>query len=129
MLRRFGQAISCLVLASVAMLFLFAGPLFADDNNLSWVAPTENVDGSALDDLAGFRIYRSVDSPGGDYELIVDIDDPTATTYLDADRGQGLHCYVATAYDEAGNESSFSNEACKAIDTLAPGSPMSLEVT
>jgi hypothetical protein len=121
--------LACVVIAALAMLVFMAGPLFAADVNLSWLAPTENTDGSPLEDLAGFRMYRSVDSPGSNYEVIAEIDDPLVTTYLDADRGQGLHCYVVTAYDDDGNESAFSNQGCKAIDTLAPGSPMSLEVT
>ena len=112
------------------MVFLgFAKGLLAEDNNLSGIAPTQNADGSALVDLATINIYHKIDN--GEYSLLVALpfDEEGGTfTYLHSDQGQGVHCYQATAVDVEGNESDPSNEACKVVDTLAPGAPSGLTV-
>lgn len=112
------------------VLFVASDYLFAEDNNLSVTAPTENTDGSQLDDLDSVNFYHSVNTPGGPYDFLTAVaaTPGEVVTYLHADQSQGNHCYVATAVDTNGNESDFSNEACKVVDTLAPGTPDGLEV-
>ena len=68
---------------------------------------------------------------GGARELLAVIPFTTeggAFSYLDEDRSDGTYCYVATAVRANGNESVFSNEACKTIDTLRPNAPTGLAV-
>jgi fibronectin type 3 domain-containing protein len=84
--------------------------------DLTWVAPTQNTDGSALTDLAGFHVYRRLGTAGA-YSRIATVD---STSYTDNATLEGLNCYVVTAFDARGNESDYSNEACKLIDTIRP---------
>ncbi|KKM82106.1 hypothetical protein LCGC14_1322850, partial [marine sediment metagenome] len=41
-----------------ALLLLLQGSVFGQGRILQWDAPTENIDGSQLTDLAGFIVYR-----------------------------------------------------------------------
>lgn len=93
-------------------------------SSLSWTAPTTNTDGSPLTDLASFNIYRGT-RVGGPYNRIATVA-ATVTSYTDNSTVEGLNCYVVTAVDARNNESAPSNEACKAIDTLAPSPPTGL---
>jgi hypothetical protein len=85
---------------------------------LTWDAPTTNVDGTPLTDLAGYKVYhgtapRAYGSP---------IDAKLVTTYTFIGLGEGTHYFAVTAYDLAGNESPFSNEVSKAIQ-IPPSAP------
>ena len=77
---------------------------------LSWVAPSENVDGSALTDLAGYRIYWGVASRS--YDDHVQLNDATATTHTVV-LPEGDYYVAMTALDDDGNESAHSNEVLK----------------
>jgi hypothetical protein len=72
---------------------------------LNWQPPTENVDGSPVSELDGFRIYTI---SGADYELEAVIESPITTSVLLA-KSPGTYDLVMTAYDAIGNESSYSN--------------------
>jgi len=85
----------------------------ATDIILQWNAPTTNIDGTPLTDLAGFKIYLH---KGDVYSPITDISASTLSTTISLEAGE--NCFVATAYDTSGNESDYSNQVCK--DTLAP---------
>lgn len=80
---------------------------------LTWDAPTTNVDGSDLTDLAGYRLYykkakndsySSTDAVDVGDVIKIGINDVSAissgTTYY----------FTVTAYDTSGNESDYSNE-------------------
>jgi len=73
---------------------------------LSWTAPTENEDGSALTNLAGYRIYRG--TTPGNYDETITIDNPSVTTYVVENLAPGTYEFVATAFNVDGRESSFS---------------------
>jgi hypothetical protein len=77
---------------------------------LNWVAPVENVDGSPLTDLAGYRVYYGDSSRS--YTGMTDIDDPASTTTTIA-VPSGDYFVAMTALDAQGNESAYSNEALK----------------
>ncbi len=77
---------------------------------LNWVAPTENVDGSTLDDLSHYRVYYGAASR--DYTEQVDVSDPGATSVSIA-VAPGSYFVAMTAIDAAGNESALSNEVEK----------------
>jgi len=80
---------------------------------LSWTAPAERTDGSALTNLAGFRIYYG----SAPYELpySVEIRDPGANTWVIEDLTQGTWYFAATAFDSAGVESARTNPVSKSI--------------
>ena len=79
---------------------------------LSWVAPSQNVDGSVLTDLAGFRVHWGDSSRG--YTASRSVNNP-AFTELTLDLTPGTYFFSVTAVDADGNESGFSNEVSKTI--------------
>jgi hypothetical protein len=80
---------------------------------LSWIAPTENEDGTPLTDLAGYRIYWGT-TPGM-YTDSVTLDNPGLTSYVVENLAPGTYEFVATSYDEEGVESAYSNLATKVV--------------
>jgi hypothetical protein len=82
---------------------------------LSWTAPTENTDGSALTDLAGFKLYYGTSA--GSYTHQVRIDNPSISTYLIDNLLPKTYYVVATSFNQAGVESSYSNMAIKTVES------------
>ena len=80
---------------------------------LNWTAPTLNDDGTALTDLAGYKIYYGQSS--GAYGNPIQIDNPSVTTYLVDGLVPSTYYFVATAFNTAGVESRFSDEAVKVV--------------
>lgn len=76
---------------------------------LSWIAPTENEDGTPLTDLAGYKIYWGTES--GNYTDSVTIDNPSVVTYVLDNLVSNTYYFVATAVNAEGEESEFSEEA------------------
>lgn len=81
---------------------------------LSWTAPTENEDGSALTDLAAYKFYYGT-SPGN-YPNNVRVDSPGITTYVLGNLTPATYYVTATAINSGGTESRLSNEAI--VDAL-----------
>lgn len=80
---------------------------------LSWVAPTQRDDGTALTNLAGYRI-RYGTSPGS-YPNQLQIPNPGITTCVVENLPPGTYYFVATAYDSNGVESENSGVVSKTI--------------
>lgn len=103
--------------------------------DIAWIAPTENVDGTVLTDLAGYEVFYGLSSQV--YGNSVVVIDETATTYtftVDMLLAEGDNpIYVAMkAFDDAANYSAFSNEVVKIItvrDTNSPKAPQIVTVT
>jgi hypothetical protein len=74
---------------------------------LSWTAPTQNSDGSALTNLASYNIYYGV-SPGH-FPNQRQINNPGVTTYVVDNLAPNTYYFVATAVNSQGIESQFSN--------------------
>lgn len=74
---------------------------------LSWTAPTQNEDGSALVDLAGYRIYYGTSM--GNYPNRVDVSNPGLTRYVIDNLAPGTYFFVATAVNAGGIESRFTS--------------------
>lgn len=81
--------------------------------NLSWTAPTQNTDGSALTDLAGFKIYYG--SSATSMNTVVDIPDKTKTSYRIEPLGPATWYFSMTAYNAAKVESAKSNSVNKVV--------------
>ena len=81
---------------------------------LSWTAPTENMDGSALTDLAGYRLYYGVQE--GEYTEQIQIDNPGVVTYVVENLTPNTYYFVATAFNSNGVESPFSGVAVKVVN-------------
>lgn len=81
-----------------------------------WDAPTTNADGTALVDLAGFRIYCGASSNNYDSTPLIDTNNTTASY----DFSDGTYFCNVKAYDASGNESMFDGEVSFIVDTVAP---------
>ena len=85
---------------------------------LTWDAPSLNTDGSTIADLAGYKIYYGTISGSGNYTASIDVGNATSipfTTLSSLVPAPGLYYIAVTAYDTAGNESSYSNEISKSL--------------
>lgn len=75
---------------------------------VAWETPTTNVDGSALTDLAGYRIYYGQRS--GDYDHTMEVTDPTQTSVRLSNLARGTWYVSARSYRANGLESSLAAE-------------------
>jgi hypothetical protein len=80
---------------------------------LSWEAPTQRTDGTALTDLAGYTIHYGRLS--GVYDYQIDVNTPGVMTYVVENLVPGDWYFAMTAYDADGLKSDFSNEAQRQI--------------
>ena len=105
----------------------------------TYQAPTENVDGTPLTNLDGFKVFTSA-SPGGPYTLLGEITDETQTTASFTYQLTSppmtdtvTRYYVMTAYNTQGNESAYSNEIARQYTIterqVTPGAPIFINIT
>jgi hypothetical protein len=80
---------------------------------LSWQPPTRNEDGSALTNLAGFRIAYGKSSSSLSEQ--VELSNPGLSSYVVTGLGSGTWYFAVKAYTSAGVESDLSNLASKTI--------------
>jgi hypothetical protein len=81
---------------------------------LSWTPPTRNTDGSALTDLAAYKIYYGLSE--GNYTNNIRINNPGIATYVVEDLAPDTYYFVSTAINDAGIESDYSNVAIKTVN-------------
>ena len=111
-------------LIGLTIILLSAGLLIAlpyqSKTTLTWDAPTTNIDGSPLTDLAGYKVYHSqtsgvyTDTDSQDVGNVTSINIQNTIGNL-----KGNYCFVVTAYDVALNESDYSNEVCTTFSKKA----------
>jgi hypothetical protein len=80
---------------------------------LSWQAPTTTTQGTALTNLAGYRIYYGTDS--GDLTQSVQITSVGIQTYVIDNLGAGTWYFAIRAVTAAGVESALSEVVSKTI--------------
>ncbi len=88
---------------------------------LTWDAPTTNVDGTPLTDLAGYKVYYG--TPSHNYTSVVNVgmascqttNGKTECTYTVEGLTPGTYYFAVTAYDTEGDMSVYSNEVSKTI--------------
>lgn len=80
---------------------------------VSWLPPTANEDGTALLDLAGYRIYWGLESRN--YQHSVDVTNSGITTFVVDNLTSGAYYFGATAINSRGMESEFSVEAATTV--------------
>ncbi len=80
---------------------------------LSWTPPTQNLDGSPLIDLTGYKIYYG--NKPGNYRSSIHIDNPGLTIYVVEHLTPNTYYFVLTAVNSSGAESRFSNEVSKLV--------------
>ena len=94
------------------------------------VAQAESVkaiwDANSEADLAGYKLHYGLVS--GDYETSIDVGLVIEHIIDVGSWGDGLYYFAVTAYDNAGNESGYSNEATYSVDHTAPADPTGCSV-
>jgi hypothetical protein len=81
---------------------------------LSWVAPTQNADGSALTDLAGYKIFYGTSS--GTYDHEIRLDNASMTTHVVDNLVPDTYYFAATSFNSSGVESEYSGEAVRTVN-------------
>jgi hypothetical protein len=81
--------------------------------SLSWTPPTQRSDGSALTDLAGYRIHFG--NEPGEYLNAVTVDNPGLASYVVDQLTPATWYFAVTAFDSSSVESAYSNEASKVV--------------
>lgn len=98
-----GTSITALPWFSIAVV-----PSATGSVTLSWSAPTQNVDGTPLTDLSGFRVYYGTGSR--QYSQTMNIANPGVTTAVIDNLSAGTWYFAATATTATGLESELSVE-------------------
>ena len=80
---------------------------------LSWEAPTTTTSGSALTDLAGYRIYYGISASA--LSQTVQLNSVGVQTYVIDNLGQGTWYFAIKAVTSAGVESALSDIVSKTI--------------
>jgi hypothetical protein len=80
---------------------------------LRWTAPTRNTDGSALTNLAGYRIFYGTSS--GSMTQMIQVGNGGMTSYVVSNLSPATYYFTVRAYNSGGAESSASNTASKTI--------------
>lgn len=80
---------------------------------LSWVPPTQNTDGSALSDLAGYRISYGTSSTA--LTSTIQVAAAGATGYTVTNLAPGTYYFAVRAYNSGGRESANSTVLNKTV--------------
>ena len=80
---------------------------------LSWTPPTSNTDGTALTNLAGYRIHYGT-SPAA-LTSTIQIANPGLSRYTLSNLSSGTYYFAVRAYTSAGSESANSNVVSKVV--------------
>jgi hypothetical protein len=80
---------------------------------LQWQPPTTRTDGSALTNLAGYRVYYGTSQ--GSYPNQVAVNSPGLSSFVVQNLPPGTYWFVITAVDSAGLESTQSNSVSKQV--------------
>jgi len=81
---------------------------------LSWIAPTENSDGSPLIDLAGYKIFYGTSSRNYSHEI--HINNPGTTTHVVDNLVPNTYFFAAKSFNASGVESEYSGEAVRTVN-------------
>lgn len=80
---------------------------------IEWQPPTTNTDGSALTDLAGYRITYGTSA--ATLDRTVQVTNPGVATYVVSNLSAGTWYFAVRAYNQAGVDSPASNVASKVV--------------
>ena len=82
---------------------------------VSWSAPTANTNGTALTNLAGYKIYYGTDASSLTTEQVVEVASPTTLSYVLSGLGSGTWYFAVASYSTSGEESALSAVSSKTI--------------
>lgn len=108
---------------SLTLSCMFAGDRTA---RLTWTPPTQNTDGSALTNLAGYRVYHSTDQATLGAATAIPV---TGTEHLFSDLAPGTWYFGVVAVNGQGVASAMSNVTSKTTtDTVSEAQSVTLTV-
>jgi hypothetical protein len=88
-------------------------PAATGSATLSWMPPSENSDGTALDDLRGYRIYAGRTQE--ELTAVATLDTPGLTRYVVENLTSGTWYFAVASYASDGSESALSEVVSKTI--------------
>jgi hypothetical protein len=80
---------------------------------LSWTPPTQNSDGSALTNMAGYKVHYGTSA--GNLTQTIQVANPGLTTYVLTNLSSATWYFGVSAYTSTGTESALSNIGTKTI--------------
>ena len=80
---------------------------------LNWTPALRNTDGTALTNLAGYKVYFGTSSNA--LSTVVVVSNPSLTTYQVTNLSSGKWYFAVAAYTNTGTEGVLSNVASKAV--------------
>jgi hypothetical protein len=80
---------------------------------LSWTAPTQNIDGTALTDLAGYRIYYGTNASS--LTKMIQVSGVGVSSYVIENLSPSTYYFAVRAYTTGGAESTNSNTVSKIV--------------
>jgi hypothetical protein len=99
---------------TIALLDVNGDPVPGDGTaTLSWTPPTERVDGSVLDNLAGYEVHYGQDETRMDRTIV--LDNPGLTSFVVEGLGQGTWYFGMKAFDAEGRRSALSTLGSKSF--------------
>lgn len=99
---------------------------FAGDATVTWTPPTQNTDGSALTNLAGYQIVYGTSAAA--LTQAIQVPSPSTTTYTVTNLPTGTWYFAVKAYNSANTYSDISNVASKVVSVAPPAPPTNLHV-
>lgn len=81
---------------------------------INWTPPTENTDGTTLENLSGYKIHYGTASRK--YTETITVRNPGLAAYVISSLAPGTYYFSVTAYNSAGTESRFSSEVSAKVD-------------
>lgn len=81
--------------------------------SLNWTPPTQNTNGTALTNLAGYRISYGTSATA--LTQVVQVANPSAVSYTVTGLAPGSYYFAVRAYTSGGTESALSNVASKTV--------------
>lgn len=81
---------------------------------INWMPPTENTDGTALTNLAGYNIHYGTAS--GALTQTISISNPGIATYVVQNLTPGTYYFAVAAVNASGTESPLSAEVSATVD-------------
>jgi hypothetical protein len=94
---------------------------------VSWVAPTRNTDGTALTDLASFKVLYGTSSTS--FTQSANVSDPTARSFTVGSLAPATWYFKVRVVNSRGVESSDSNVASKAVSGASATKTVSVSVS
>jgi hypothetical protein len=99
--------------AALPVFAITVTPIVTGFATLQWVAPTQNTNGSALSDLAGYVIYWGTSTSA--LTQTITVSSAGTTNYVVSGLTSGTWYFAVQAYDSQSNKSTLSNIGSKTI--------------